>query len=236
LLGIELFLNFNLPYFSRNPSEFWRRWHISLSSWLRDYLYIPLGGNQAGGTRTYINLMITMLLGGLWHGAAWNFVLWGGYQGILLCGHRLLTHRQDSPLPRYAVTQSSIIPRMSKHLGMGSVSRWVSTSLSITVFFAFCCYGWLLFRAHSWHQIQIFTGSLLGFGPHVPSVISKPTTSAVLGMLLLALTQFSDYVSGRLESFRSWTAPLQGFLYASLVFVLIMGTSNAPVQFIYFQF
>jgi alginate O-acetyltransferase complex protein AlgI len=78
LLGIELVVNFNLPYFSQNPSEFWRRWHISLSSWLRDYLYIPLGGNRRGPFRTYINLFITMLLGGLWHGAAWNYVLWGG--------------------------------------------------------------------------------------------------------------------------------------------------------------
>ena len=77
LLGIELMTNFRQPYFSTNPSEFWRRWHISLSSWLRDYLYIPLGGNRNGPRNTYRNLMLTMLLGGLWHGAAWNFVLWG---------------------------------------------------------------------------------------------------------------------------------------------------------------
>src|ERR1022692_1664999 len=81
LLGIELILNFNLPYFSKNPSEFWRRWHISLSSWLRDYLYIPLGGNRFGPVRTYFNLFLTMLLGGLWHGAAWNYVLWGDIKG-----------------------------------------------------------------------------------------------------------------------------------------------------------
>jgi D-alanyl-lipoteichoic acid acyltransferase DltB (MBOAT superfamily) len=72
-------LNFDLPYLSKNPSEFWQRWHMSLSSWLRDYLYIPLGGNRKGEGRTYQNLMTTMVLGGLWHGAAWNFVLWGFY-------------------------------------------------------------------------------------------------------------------------------------------------------------
>jgi alginate O-acetyltransferase complex protein AlgI len=177
-----------------------------------------------------------MLLGGLWHGAAWNFILWGGYQGILLCGHRLVTHRKDTPLTPYTVTQSSAISKEGKSLGRGLFPRWIGTPLSITVFFGFCCYGWLLFRAHSFHQIRIFTESLLGFGPHVASVISKPTTSAILGMLLLILTQFSDYFSGRLESFRAWPAPLQGLLYASIVFVLFMGTSNAPIQFIYFQF
>src|SRR5882724_4541117 len=80
LLGFELMLNFNLPYFATNPSDFWRRWHISLSNWLRDYLYIPLGGSRGGEARTYRNLGLTMLLGGLWHGAAWNYIWWGAYQ------------------------------------------------------------------------------------------------------------------------------------------------------------
>ncbi|MEM7230001.1 MAG: MBOAT family O-acyltransferase, partial [Planctomycetota bacterium] len=78
-MGFDLMQNFNLPYFATNPSDFWRRWHISLSTWLRDYLYIPLGGSKCGRTRTYINLMLTMVLGGLWHGAAWTFVVWGIY-------------------------------------------------------------------------------------------------------------------------------------------------------------
>src|SRR5436305_788227 len=89
-LGFELALNFNLPYLSANPKEFWARWHISLSTWLRDYLYIPLGGNRGGKVMVYRNLMLTMIIGGLWHGAAWTFVLWGFYQGALLVGHRLL--------------------------------------------------------------------------------------------------------------------------------------------------
>ncbi|RYF30364.1 MAG: MBOAT family protein, partial [Cytophagaceae bacterium] len=89
LLGFELMNNFMTPYFSRNPAEFWRRWHISLSTWLRDYLYIPLGGNRGGNLFTYRNLMITMVLGGLWHGASWPFVLWGAYHGLILILHRL---------------------------------------------------------------------------------------------------------------------------------------------------
>jgi len=91
IMGFEFTLNFNLPYFATNPSDFWRRWHISLSQWLRDYLYKSLGGNRGGSLFTYRNLMITMVLGGLWHGAAWNFVLWGFYHGSLLCIHRYLS-------------------------------------------------------------------------------------------------------------------------------------------------
>ena len=87
-LGFDLMANFNLPYFARTPSEFWRRWHISLSSWLRDYLYIPLGGNRGSALRVNYNLMLTMLLGGLWHGASWTFVVWGGIHGAILVVYR----------------------------------------------------------------------------------------------------------------------------------------------------
>lgn len=94
LLGIDLMVNFTQPYFSRSLTEFWQRWHISLSTWLRDYLYIPLGGNRGGSLATYRNLMITMLLGGLWHGASWNFVIWGGLHGLYLAVHRAWTGRR----------------------------------------------------------------------------------------------------------------------------------------------
>jgi D-alanyl-lipoteichoic acid acyltransferase DltB (MBOAT superfamily) len=88
LFGFRLTQNFNMPYLAANVSEFWRRWHISLSSWLRDYLYIPLGGSRASGWRVNVNLMVTMLLGGLWHGANWSYVIWGGLHGLLLVIHR----------------------------------------------------------------------------------------------------------------------------------------------------
>ena len=231
LFGIELALNFNLPYFSRSPGEFWKRWHISLSTWLRDYLYIPLGGNRGGPVRTYLNLFVTMLLGGLWHGAAWNYVLWGGYQGALLSGHRLLTRgRLDaraSPAPDAA-------QRTATHALPGL--RSVLTTLQICAFFTLCCYGWLLFRASSFAQIRAFTAQLAGLGPGAASVITKPATSAVLGIVVLAFLQVCDYRAERLESFRDWRPELQGVLYAVLIFIFVMGTSNAPVQFIYFQF
>ena len=122
-LGIRLMTNFRRPYLAQSPSDFWNRWHISLSSWLRDYLYIPLGGNRHGTAKTYRNLMLTMLLGGLWHGAAWTFIIWGLLHGIILCLYRLGTGR----LKLHPV-------------------------LSALIFFHLVCLTWLFFRAESLDQ------------------------------------------------------------------------------------
>ena len=234
LLGIDLIVNFNLPYFSKNPSEFWRRWNISLSSWLRDYLYISLGGNKRGATRTYANLMTTMLLGGLWHGAAWNYVLWGAYQGLLLCVHRFFTHPREQ-LPKFVVKET---PREVRYAGPAPrrSEPLLYDFLKIGVFFVFCTYGWLLFRAHSFQQVADFTGLIFGVGVKGMSVIQKPTFAALIGAPVLAVLQLFDYRAGRLESFLRWSPPLQGALYALFLFVIVMGMSNEPVQFIYFQF
>lgn len=126
ILGFKLKLNFDKPYFATNFSTFWKKWHMSLSSWLKDYLYIPLGGNRKGRNRTYINLMITMILGGLWHGAAWNFLFWGFYQGALLAIHKFA---------------SSI--RLTKIFNIFGLYRKYIT-LILTQYFVFL--GWLLFR------------------------------------------------------------------------------------------
>src|SRR5688572_18835656 len=124
-LGFTLPENFRFPYAAIGFSDFWRRWHITLSSWLRDYLYIPLGGNRKGKGRTYINLMLTMLLGGLWHGASWTFVVWGGLHGLYLCAERLLTRNKEVPnelpveggtlVPSPVVLRSSFIPAIFTH-------------------------------------------------------------------------------------------------------------------------
>lgn len=134
VLGFDIMWNFNLPYSATSLREFWQRWHISLSTWLRDYLYIPLGGNRLGPARTYLNLTLTMLLGGLWHGAAWNFVLWGLWHGLGL-----------------ALTRSGLFGfRCPRPLA------WLATLL-------FVFYGWLLFRASSFNQIIAMTRSLGDF-------------------------------------------------------------------------
>ena len=128
LMGFDLMQNFRMPYFATNPSDFWRRWHISLSTWLRDYLYIPLGGNRRGRGRTHVNLATTMLLGGLWHGAAWSFVAWGAFHGALLIGHRLLT----PILARIQPTRSY------------AAAAW--RAVRMLGFFHLVCLGWVLFR------------------------------------------------------------------------------------------
>ena len=111
MLGFVFPRNFDSPYTSRSITEFWRRWHMSLSRWLRDYLYIPLGGNRKGNARTYVNLAVVMLLGGLWHGASWNFLIWGGYHGALLAGERALgRERATARLPRVAARRADVLP------------------------------------------------------------------------------------------------------------------------------
>ncbi|KJC36467.1 MBOAT family O-acyltransferase [Bradyrhizobium sp. LTSP857] len=230
LFGIELSLNFDLPYFSRNPSEFWRRWHISLSSWLRDYLYIELGGNRRGNLRTYLNLIITMVLGGLWHGAAANFLLWGAYQGALLAGHRLLTGREEK-FPTDVKTEADAPPSAPRRFAKRVVSL-----ARIAFFFLFVCYGWLLFRATSLEQIIIFTEKLVGLTPYASSVMMKPPVASIFGLVILLCLQLAEWVDGRRDVFRFWPTPLQGALYAVIIFDLFMGMSNAPAQFIYFQF
>jgi alginate O-acetyltransferase complex protein AlgI len=125
LMGLRLPRNFNLPYAATNMIEFWRRWHISLSTWLRDYLYVPLGGNRKGAGRKYLNMFLTMLVGGLWHGANWTFVIWGAYHGILLALTHLLQDRATWRLPR---------------------------PLSIALCFTAVVIGWVIFRAESLTQ------------------------------------------------------------------------------------
>ena len=140
ILGFNVPVNFRLPYLARGPSDFWTRWHISLSTWLRDYLYISVGGSKRSRLKTYRNLMITMLLGGLWHGAAWNFVLWGAFHGAWLGIHRwLFRDRRLFAVPKF---------------------------VSMFVTFHLVCCGWVLFRAGTLPGIlSVFEGFLRWRGP-----------------------------------------------------------------------
>ena len=219
-MGFEIMVNFNLPYASTNPREFWQRWHISLSTWLKDYLYIPLGGNRRGTLLTYRNLAITMLLGGLWHGAAWNFVLWGAYWGTMLILHRLLRpllEKIPSP-PSRALAASWKIVR-------------------IAVFFHLACLSWLLFRARSLDQIlrmlhgMVFNFSFLTYFEWRPDVLLL----AIYILFLLAV-EIVQYLRDDPEVIRSWPAPARIAACLVLVYsILILGV-NKPNYFIYFQF
>ena len=221
LMGIDLMLNFNQPYFSTNPSEFWRRWHISLSSWLRDYLYIPLGGSRGGKLLTYRNLMITMVLGGLWHGAAWNYVLWGFYQGGILCAHLILFGKAKKAAAEQGASRTLAVLKQ--------------TALTVS-FFGVTCYGWLLFRAISLDQVVAFTSTLIFDFGELALTIKKPTLAAVAGLPVLVLYEFAQYRAKDADCYERLIRPARGFLYASVLFLTCMGMSNDPAQFIYFQF
>jgi D-alanyl-lipoteichoic acid acyltransferase DltB (MBOAT superfamily) len=220
LLGFELMVNFKQPYFARSPSDFWRRWHISLSSWLRDYLYVPLGGNKHGRWLTYRNLMLTMLLGGLWHGAAWNFVLWGAYHGALLVGYRAFDERINAAGPQ------------ARNGGLRFDGHAVAATI---IMFAFTLYGWLLFRATSLHQIAAMTSALGDF-----------TTMASWARELVKLVFFVwpvvllDYLAFRSDGEEPWplraSVALQTTCYASLIFLFVVLGRYEGASFIYFQF
>ena len=216
LFGVDILVNFRLPYFARSPRDFWDRWHISLSTWLRDYLYIPLGGSRGSMAFTCRNLMLTMLLGGLWHGAAWNYVLWGAFHGTGLTIHRVMTGGTGRP-----PTPDGKLEAVAKTLG----------------FSLFTLYGWMLFRAHSFDQIADFTRILATGTGGLRFSASLPPLSTLLGIVLLAVWEAAQYRDGGDNRFYlrfpSW---LVGLAIASMLFLMVMGMSNAPAQFIYFQF
>ncbi|MEM6742401.1 MAG: MBOAT family O-acyltransferase [Pseudomonadota bacterium] len=218
MLGFRLMRNFAQPYFAADPQEFWRRWHISLSTWLRDYLYISLGGNRGGRRATYRNLMATMTLGGLWHGAAWNFVAWGVFQGGLLAAHRALTGRHG---------------RSGEGVSRGW-GAWAMRALGIAVFFQVVCYGWLLFRATSFAQIVDFTWRLAA-GPSGLTV-PEPPFAALLGLGFLFVWDVLTERSGDVRFYARWPLVVRAGLYAGMVYLLAFGATTAASAFIYFQF
>jgi len=222
LFGIRLCINFRQPYLSANITDFWRRWHISLSTWLRDYLYIPLGGNRKGKLRTYGNLMITMLLGGLWHGASWNFVVWGGLHGLYLSVHKLMMKNKD--------ISTNHPPHQT---GIWCSAGWLFRVLAT---FALVCLTWVFFRSSSLTQSvgiisRIFT---LAHGAFPLKSIIYLFFYGGIAVLLDALCWFR----GEETPFGGFDRVpfLKGFIYGTMVFLIFcLGDTNAQ-SFIYFQF
>ena len=218
MLGFRLMRNFAQPYFAIDPQEFWRRWHISLSTWLRDYLYISLGGNRGGAWTTYRNLMATMALGGLWHGAAWNFVLWGVYQGGLLSIHRAAAGAH-------------------KRSGEGAqrgLLAWLGRILLMILFFQVVCYGWLLFRATSFAQIADFTQRLFTGPPGL--TLPDPPIAAYLGIGFILVWDILIERSGNVRFYQTWPLAARAGIYAGMIYLLAFGATTATSAFIYFQF
>src|SRR5256714_1094095 len=223
LLGYKLPVNFRFPYFAANISDFWHRWHISLSSWLRDYLYIALGGNRGPAWFVYRNIMITMLLGGLWHGGAWTFVIWGGLHGLALVVHRAWSHRRDL-LPDVRDMEKHNLPR-----GPRSVGGWFAWALTIY----WVCFAWIFFRAVDLpHAV-----------PALRSFLFLPGSGAQdLGVWMLwivAALAFIHWLNFR-GIFSNWwrrpSSPVFAARYGCACAVVLLFIPPHYAPFIYFQF
>jgi alginate O-acetyltransferase complex protein AlgI len=221
LLGIELMRNFDQPYLSRNITSFWRTWHMSLSSWLRDYLYIPLGGSARPGWRTRRNLMLTMLLGGLWHGAAWTFVVWGGLHGLFLAVDR----------GRRARTDLGGDPRPERRANAPFTTRDVLPALAT---FHLVCLAWIFFRADTFTAAwQYLSGILtLRAGPiDPPAVVLLAPAMAVMFLIDLGQRNAGDHTI-----MLRWPAAARGAFYAGCCVAVLLFSGQVQVPFIYFQF
>ncbi len=220
LLGFDLMVNFTWPYFSTSPSEFWQRWHISLSTWLRDYLYIPLGGNRSGTLMMFRNLMITMFLGGLWHGASWTFVIWGVYHGALLVIYRTVEMFTKD------------LPQIKNSLALKSFNV-----LKGIFFFHLVCIGWIFFRAKTLTQALDMLKSVV-FNFNVPAVLDLgQVRNSLIGFLaLLLLVQIYEYSKKNLFAVFRLKPAIQISFYLALFYsILILGVTTGE-KFIYFQF
>ena len=232
VLGFRLMENFHRPYLSRSAGEFWHRWHISLSTWFRDYLYIPLGGNRKGTARKYLNVMITFLTSGLWHGASWNFVVWGGLNG------------------GYQVAGALLKPWRERVCSRLHINRETFAWRCVQTVFTFCLidFAWLFFRASSFsaalgmiahtvtHMTAFGTDMLFTWGLEKPDFL---VALAAIAVLILADVLREKYGSLR-ENIGRQRLPVRWLIYFAGVFAIVIfgiyGPGYAESQFIYFQF
>jgi len=212
---LDLFIppNFNAPYASLSVTEFWRRWHISLSSWLRQYLYFPLGGNRLGRVRQAVNLLVVMLLAGLWHGASWTFVVWGGLHGAALVVHKVWSDRR--------------VLRPSVPVAVGSVLAWASTWLFVSL-------AWVFFRSADMPGALVMLGRMLGYGPTAGVEWIATSALVLVPVVLAASIVYARGLVGigpvRLGTFKG------AFVATALLIALILFWPTVSSPFIYLQF
>lgn len=214
LLGVELPVNFDHPYFSHNITEFWRRWHISLSNWLRDYLYVPLGGNRGSRVATYRNLLITMVLGGLWHGAAFTFLAWGAIHGLLLAGHRWYTERRPAGA---AIIRTPL---------RSAAQRFATFTVVAAVF--------ILFRAETFGAAVTYVTRIVTLRPG--AVSGDALAMLLLAAVALLLIDVPQYLKQDHSDMIDWEPLRRGALVGSMVLAIVVFSGAPPVPFIYFQF
>src|SRR5688572_964481 len=233
-LGFVLPQNFRYPYAAIGFSDFWRRWHITLSAWLRDYLYIPLGGNQKGEFRTYINLMITMLLGGLWHGANWTFVVWGALHGSYLCVERLFRKKESSgdlPLPEVVpvtVRSSSFAPAFFRTKATQNFFLALLTFFLVNV-------TWVFFRSADFTTAWRLLSSMFGLsgGAAVLPTLDMIKVSVVVALMVATHWFMRDTTVLDVAKKMKWW--LVGIIWAVMLILLVLSQESSS-SFIYFQF
>ena len=229
MFGYRFPINFNFPYLSTSITEFWKRWHMSLSGWLRDYLYIPLGGNRKGAARTYVNLFLVMFLGGLWHGAEWKFALWGSLHGLALAAERLASRNQKPEARSQTVPITRLTSSSSSGLWslVSGLFKWLMTFHIVTAL-------WLTFLMPDMASILAFFQGVFsgrnGFsGPPIFSLLFYGIP-VVLYHVWGWLREHRERLSSRLE-----LSLLEPILHGVMIF-LILTNPGAPRGFIYFQF
>lgn len=235
-LGFKLPDNFLYPYAAVGFSDFWRRWHITLSAWLRDYLYIPLGGNRVKISRVYINLMITMLLGGLWHGANWTFVVWGALHGLYLCAEKFYRERlMVKTIPAEASAEKKVVTQAAVFQGFFKLIRSSNFLLALITFF-FINVTWVFFRAPDFTSAWRMLTSMFS---NVPNGATLLSTLAIIkvSVIVTAMVGFhwmmrNTKVLTVANKMRWWQI---GLIWASMLILLILSQESTS-SFIYFQF
>jgi D-alanyl-lipoteichoic acid acyltransferase DltB (MBOAT superfamily) len=230
VMGFRLMKNFDRPYLAKSISEFWSRWHISLSSWFRDYVYIPLGGNRVEMPRWYFNLFITFLLSGLWHGANWTFVIWGGLNGFYLIFSLITQRARES---------------FNRAIGLSRAPR-VHATISTLITFTLICIAWVFFRAHTLHDaLHVLRAAVTVPTLHqvVPDAIRAEGISkfeVLYCFLLIGGLMTLEIVSTRIDVVKQFR--LQPVwvrwpvYYATCMAIWLLGISTEAKAFIYFQF
>ena len=213
ILGFRFPKNFDAPYRAASITEFWRRWHMSLSRWLRDYLYLPLGGNRKGRRRTYLNLMLVMLLGGLWHGAAWTFVVWGAWHGLLLAAERL--HRDRTGL-------STLPGPRPVRIGF----TWLAVLI-----------GWVFFRAADLGRAGAYLAAMVGLGDAPEAALIAGIMHAPYYLTTLTVAALITACAPQVWDFTERLTPLKALLiFGSFVMSVVMMETQGYNPFIYFIF
>ena len=221
VMGFKLMNNFNRPYFARSISEFWKRWHISLSTWFRDYLYISLGGNRVSIPRWYFNLLVVFIISGLWHGANWTYIIWGALNGFYWV---------------FAVISKGFREKINRLIGIQKLPG-LNHLLQVIITFSLSCFAWIFFRANNIKDAFMIIKKISSF--HGPLFYGSPSELiySFLGILLLILVELKgEFYKGDFSFFKNKSWIVRNLAYAFLIILIFLTGIFDGGQFIYFQF